>query len=108
MTDAARGSIRRVAPGGHSTQFLAMAPGSLAEVIAVEKEQLLRSWRQRVRGSIDPAGSDPAELVDDVPVFIDEVVAFLRQRTAAGAGDKAGEVAVTHGSQRFHAGFSLG
>jgi signal transduction histidine kinase len=85
-----------------------MAPASLAEVIAAEKEQLLKSWRQRVRGTIDPAGSDTAELVDDVPFFIDEVVAFLRQRAAPAAVDKAGQVAVSHGSQRFHAGFSLG
>jgi signal transduction histidine kinase len=48
------------------------------------------------------------ELIDDVPVFVDEIVTFLRRRTGAGAGDKAGEVAVNHGSQRFHAGFSLG
>ncbi len=84
---------------------------SLADAIASWKADLVECWRSRVQGGIDPAAAPPSEILDSLPSFIDEMIALLRQggpREKAAAGEKASEIALAHGSQRFHAGFSLG
>ena len=52
------------------------------------------------------------ELVDGLPTFIDELIGVLREHEGAAGvmpdSARAGELAVDHGAQRFHAGFSLG
>ena len=85
---------------------------SLADELARGKEVLLLDWRQRVQGTVDPEGATIVEIIDGVPTFIDELVAMLRsQEESTGVAPdsaRANELAVDHGSQRFHAGFSLG
>jgi signal transduction histidine kinase len=64
-----------------------------------------------VRGTIDPEGATVVEIIDGLPYFLDELVEILRKKDVADARDechRANELAVHHGSQRFHAGFSLG
>ena len=89
-----------------------MTRPSLADELARGKQALLLDWRHRVQGTVDPEGATIVEIVDGLPTFIDELVAVLRRRESStgGAPDcaRANELAVDHGSQRFHAGFSLG
>jgi signal transduction histidine kinase len=80
----------------------------LAEAIAADKEGLIRRWRERVRGTIDPAAAAPEEIIDSLPAFLDEVVERLRTEKPEEPSDRTRELAAKHGSVRFHAGFSLG
>ena len=92
--------------------FIGVTHGtSLADAIATWKEDLIECWRSRVQGGIDPASAPTPEIIDTLPPFLDEMVAQLRRvaTTAQPApAAKAVEIALEHGSQRFHAGFSLG
>ena len=72
---------------------------------------LLLHWRQRVQGrSIRRARQSSRS--STASYFIDELVAILRGQEESGGVaprfGRANELAVDHGSQRFHAGFSLG
>jgi signal transduction histidine kinase len=92
--------------------FLAVASAaSLADALAAGRDDLVECWRARVQGGIDPGSAPAPEIVDTLPSFLDEMVAMLRRAATPGERaptEKAGEIALTHGSQRFHAGFSLG
>jgi signal transduction histidine kinase len=87
-------------------------PSSLAYVLARGRDALLREWRERVRGTVDPEGAKIVEILDGLPIFLDEVVAILHEknefRDAHRLSERANDLAIAHGSQRFHAGFSLG
>jgi len=88
-----------------------MAKISLAEVIAGDKDGLIRRWRDSVRGTVDPAAVGSEEIVDSLPCFLDELVDHLRpeaEQPGAETTEKAREIAAKHGTVRFHAGFSLG
>lgn len=64
-----------------------------------------------MRGTIDPEGAAVVEIIDGLPYFLDELVDILRNRDGADArveSNRVNELAGNHGSQRFHAGFSLG
>ena len=88
-----------------------MSAASLATVIAAERDELIRRWRQRIAGTIDPAGATPAEIIDSLPAFLDELASYLqsrREETPDEATGRTRELAAVHGTKRFHAGFSLG
>ena len=88
-----------------------MAGACLAKLIAEEKEDLIRRWRQRIAGTIDPAVAPSAELIDSLPAFLDELANYLqtrREETPDEATGRARALAAVHGTRRFHAGFSLG
>jgi signal transduction histidine kinase len=88
-----------------------MAKSILAEAIASDKDGLIRRWRERVRGTVDPASVGSEEIVDSLPAFLDELVGHLRPQSEAPPEQtsiKARELAAKHGTVRFHAGFSLG
>jgi signal transduction histidine kinase len=75
------------------------------------KGDVVECWRSRVQAGIDPVAAPAPEIIDTLPSFLDEMVAMLRQgatRARHAPGEKTGEIALAHGSQRFHAGFSLG
>lgn len=84
-----------------------MAKTCLAEIIAGDKEGLIRRWRDSVRGTVDPAAVGSEEIIDSLPAFLDELVHHLRPE-AEQTTDKAREIAAKHGTVRFHSGFSLG
>ena len=94
------------------SSFYGVKPPSLADELARGKQALLLDWRQRVQGTVDPEGAAIVEIIDGLPTFIDELVAMLRGKESPSgvAPDcaRANELAVDHGSQRFHAGLSLG
>jgi len=83
---------------------------SLADAIAREKDAIIICWRGRVVQGIDPAAVPDAEIIDTLPLFLDQLVQALRDiGTGDGESAKRGrEIALTHGSERFHLGFSLG
>lgn len=85
---------------------------SLPEAIESDKGAIVDCWRSRVQGGLEPAAAPPSEIIDTLPAFLDELIVRLRDAASRGArsshSEKAGEIATEHGSQRFHAGFSLG
>ena len=88
-----------------------MAKITLAEAIAGDKDGLIRRWRDRVRGTVDPAAVGSEEIIDSLPAFLDELVRHLRppsEQPPEQTIDKTREIAAKHGTVRFHAGFSLG
>ena len=94
--------------GPHVTEMVVAAP-SIADAIAIGKQDLIRCWRARVQAGLDPAAAPAPEIMDTLPSFIDEMVAMLRQpHSVERPAEMADQIAFTHGSQRFHAGFSLG
>jgi signal transduction histidine kinase len=83
---------------------------SLADAIAREKVAILACWHERVRQGIDPETAPAWEIIDTLPPFLDEMIQTLRD---LGTGDDASsrrgrDIALTHGTERFHNGFSLG
>lgn len=63
-----------------------------------------------VRGTLAPEAMSPIELVDHLPVFLDEVIAALRADLGLTAGEllpEESESAAVHGGQRLRLGFSL-
>jgi signal transduction histidine kinase len=89
--------------------LLLVPPGVvLAEAIANDKDAVLRCWRERVHG-IDPSAAPESVIIDTLPAFLDELIAVLRDLRASQAPSRHGmNLALTHGAERFHSGFSLG
>jgi signal transduction histidine kinase len=88
-----------------------VAGGCLAKLIAEEKDDLIRRWRERIAGTIDPGGAPPAEILDSLPAFLDELASYLQTRQEETPDEATGRtraLAAIHGTKRFHAGFSLG
>ena len=88
-----------------------MGAASLAGVIADAKDELITRWRNAVQGTVEPASAGTAEILDSLPGFLDEMVARLEagERQASDESSaKARAIGVSHGTERFRAGFSLG
>ncbi|HEU4537724.1 MAG TPA: RsbRD N-terminal domain-containing protein, partial [Polyangiaceae bacterium] len=74
------------------------------------KQQILRAWRARVMAELVPHAIPRAELIDSVPVFLDEVIATLAREAG---GETPAETAGlrsngrVHGGQRLHLGFDV-
>ncbi len=83
---------------------------ALADAIAREKDALIARWRDRVMQGIDPEAAPVPAIIDTLPLFLDELVHALREiGTGTGTSAKRGrDIALIHGSERFHSGFSLG
>lgn len=84
---------------------------SLADALATDKDVLIACWRARVQAGLEPEAAPAFEIVNTLPAFLDEMITLLQNHATAGGDwnpEKAGAIAVTHGAQRFHAGFSLG
>ncbi len=83
-----------------------MAP--LHAVLAQRREEVLHRWRSNVEGTITPESMPTVELLDHIPLFLDEVISALR--SDAGDHDTAADETQTasdHGEQRLRLGFSL-
>jgi signal transduction histidine kinase len=81
---------------------------ALADAIASGKDAVLRCWRARVQG-IDPSAIPESVIIDTLPAFLDELIAVLRDsRGSKRPGGQGMTLALTHGAERFHSGFSLG
>jgi len=63
----------------------------------------MQRWVERVRGTLHPESMPRLELMDHLPLFLDEIVAAL----ADGASPETSATAAEHGLQRLGLGFSL-
>jgi signal transduction histidine kinase len=84
---------------------------SLANALAIDKNVLIACWRVRVQAGLEPGAAPAPEIINTLPAFLDEMIALLQSHATEADGwnpEKAGAIAVTHGAQRFHSGFSLG
>jgi signal transduction histidine kinase len=79
----------------------------LATLLAERKDDLLRAWRRRVVGAYAPGAVPAPEIVDSLPLFIDELVAWLREGEAGSEVRPRSRVARVHGEQRYRSGFDL-
>jgi signal transduction histidine kinase len=77
----------------------------LADVIVERREEILRRWMTLVQGRITPEAMPGTELLDQVPVFLEGIVALLREKGPPSA--EVGAAAAEHGEQRLRLGFSL-
>ena len=83
---------------------------ALYAVLSAHREEIISRWKAMVRGRLAPEEMSGVELVDHVPLFLDEVIAALRVCAGvAGASATPGEskTAAEHGEQRLRLGFSL-
>lgn len=79
---------------------------SLASFLDRHRGELIEGWRQRVTGPLNPEHTPRSEILDSLPVFLDEMIGKLLEGN--GAEVRPSATAPGHGAQRYHAGFSLG
>ncbi len=83
----------------------------LYEVLETRRDEIMRRWQERVRGTLVPASLPPLELFDHLPEVLDSIAASLRenvgQRPTTRHDDDLNRSAATHGRQRLRLGFSL-
>jgi signal transduction histidine kinase len=80
------------------------------EVLQANRQALVDRWKERVAGTISPQGMPAPEIIDSLPLLIDQIIDSLRRvRSADGAVELLdhSDIAADHGSQRFRAGFSI-
>lgn len=82
-------------------------PTALGDLLAAKRNTLVAEWKQRVVRTLAPEGSRGPELLEGLPPFIDALASELKSGGHVAASG-ASELAIRHGSQRFHAGFSVG
>ncbi len=75
----------------------------LPELISSRRDEILQRWERMVSGSLHPGSMPRAELVDHLPMFLDEVAGNLRRLSILDVSDIAAE----HGVQRLGLGFNL-
>lgn len=90
-----------------------MAP-TLADLLARERDEIIRRWRTMLTAGVASPSEPASEIINSLPVFLDELIEVLRY--AHGLGDEeqalasrfaSSETARSHGAQRFRVGFSL-
>lgn len=83
---------------------------TLSDLLEARRDEIIRGWSERVHGDVVPGAMPHLELVDHLPVFIEQIVALLRALEGRGAEppESATERAgAAHGAQRLRLGFSL-
>ncbi|HWN71893.1 MAG TPA: HAMP domain-containing sensor histidine kinase [Haliangium sp.] len=82
----------------------------LDETLEARRDELVTRWRERVSGTALAQTVSIPEIIDSLPIFIDQLIDALR-RARSDAPDSPvldhSEVAADHGAQRFRAGFSI-
>ncbi len=79
-------------------------------MLATKREEVLRRWKDKVRGTLAPEAMPPTELLNHLPQFVDEIVAALREAAGLSSVNPHPERSTTaagHGQQRLTLGFSL-
>lgn len=82
----------------------------LHQVLAAKREEVLRRWKDSVRGRLAPESMPQTELVDHLPNFVAEIIAALREDALPSSKIPSLEQTTTatgHGAQRLRLGFSL-
>jgi signal transduction histidine kinase len=82
----------------------------LHDVLAANRDQVMRTWMAQVQGTIAPESMPSIELIDHLPNFLLEVLAALSAEAGDEdriAADERAQTARGHGEQRLRLGFSL-
>jgi signal transduction histidine kinase len=79
---------------------------TLHELLKDERQELIDRWSERTRAALGGGLLSPAELLDHVPSFVDELVAALFPEALPLPGRSPH--AVEHGAQRLRLGFDVG
>jgi signal transduction histidine kinase len=81
-------------------------PQPLYAVLEQHKHDILRAWRVRVVDELVPHTIPRAELIDSIPIFLEELIDALGREghPPPPAGHSAGR---EHGKQRLHLGFDV-
>ena len=82
----------------------------LHEVLAANREMVMQRWKNLVRGKFAPESMPTVELLDHLPLFVDEIIASLREDAGlvgAALPPEETTTAAVHGAQRLRLGFSL-
>lgn len=78
------------------------------EVLSARSDEVLLRWRDMVRGTLLPESIPAIELIDHLPLFLDEVIDALRDdASSAEVSRGSSRTAAAHGSHRLRLGFSL-
>ena len=83
---------------------------AIHDVLAANRDEVMRCWQAQVRGTLAPDGMPALELANHLPQFLDEVVAALRADVGlaqVGPAPEESGTAAGHGAQRLRLGFSL-
>jgi signal transduction histidine kinase len=75
----------------------------LPELLASHRDDVIRRWAEKVRGTLHPVSMPRLELVDHLPMFLEEVAYHIRLNESPDTSPTAGE----HGLQRLGLGFNL-
>lgn len=79
----------------------------LHEFLVAKRSEIIQRWTEAIRDSLTPVPITRLELVDHLPIFLDELTATLRQHAAGGPPRASSPTAGAHGVQRFRLGFNL-
>jgi len=82
----------------------------LLELLAANRQTLIDRWTQEVRDSISGDSVPTLELIDHIPVFIEEIIAALQEDAGISNDSPLPEVspsAAKHGIARLRLGFDI-
>src|SRR2546423_474531 len=80
---------------------------TLYRLLIGRRNEIIEAWASIVRHSAGEAPITPAEVVDHLPQFLDEVTEALRLQGEGTVYADAAATAATHGLQRFRIGFDV-
>lgn len=88
---------------------------TLADLLAREREDVIRRWREKLTVGVASPSEPPSEIIDTLPLFLDQLIEALRSAGAHATNEEEAltdhfarsETARSHGAQRFRVGFSL-
>ena len=83
---------------------------ALYEVLATKREDVMLRWKEQVHGTLTPEAMPIVELINHLPVFVDEILVALQVDAgvvSAGPSLEESPTAAGHGAQRLRLGFSL-
>lgn len=75
----------------------------LSELLHAGRDRIMQRWTEKVRGTLHPVTMPRLELVDHLPLFLDEVSGALRRYSSP----EVSTIAANHGVQRLSLGFNL-
>jgi signal transduction histidine kinase len=92
------------------TRGLILVHMPLHAFLTAKHHEVLKRWLDLVRGTLAPESMPRIELLDDMPKFLQDIIAVLRTdagRTAPVRAEQDSPNAAGHGGQRLRLGFSL-
>jgi signal transduction histidine kinase len=78
---------------------------NLGDFIAAHKPEIIGRWVEHIVEELALKTDDVPQLLNDLPVFLDDLVALLRE---SGTPEDCHESARSHGRQRKHIGVNIG